>query len=126
MTGPVRQSSDHLLRASDRERDHAADVIRRGYAEGRLTRSELEERIGAAYGAKSRRELEDLMHDLPVASSRREEDAFAIGVRSLMTEDRGDAWCGDRCLMLALLFAFPPAGIVYWVLSQRGRHRMPC
>jgi len=42
------------VRASDAERDQAAEILRVAYAEGRLTRAELDERSGAAYAARTR------------------------------------------------------------------------
>ena len=41
------------VRASDAERDHAAELLRAGYAEGRLTRAGLDDRLSAAYTAKT-------------------------------------------------------------------------
>ena len=37
------------VRASDAERDEAAEVLRAAFSEGRLTRTELDERLTAAY-----------------------------------------------------------------------------
>ena len=31
----------------------------------------------------------------------------------------------DRCLLLCLLIAFPPAGIVYWILAARRPPAFP-
>ncbi len=52
-------SGEPAVRASDTERDQAAEILRAGYAEGRLTRAELDERTGAAYAAKTRANLRD-------------------------------------------------------------------
>jgi uncharacterized membrane protein len=41
------------VRASDAERDQAVEILRTGYAEGRLSRAELDERLTAAYAAKT-------------------------------------------------------------------------
>lgn len=120
----MRYDSEDSFRASDDERDNAAEVVRRGYAEGRLTGGELEERIDAAYGAKTQRELEDLVSDLPAGSLPGDQIA-SPGGSPLVQHDRGLLWCSDQCLILTLLFVFPPAGIVYWVVSMRGRRRVP-
>lgn len=53
-------------RASDAEREAAAERVRSAGAEGRLDADELEERLGAAYGARTTGELERLTADLPV------------------------------------------------------------
>jgi hypothetical protein len=62
-------SAEPAVRASDAERDQAAEILRVAYAEGRLTRDELDERIGAAYAAKTRADLSGLTSDLPGAIS---------------------------------------------------------
>jgi hypothetical protein len=53
------------LRASDAERDHAAEEIREHFAAGRLTEEELSERLDAAYRATTIGELLALRGDLP-------------------------------------------------------------
>lgn len=55
------------MRASEAEREHAVDELRRHAAAGRLDVAELEERIEAAYGARTREELAELRSDLPRA-----------------------------------------------------------
>jgi len=53
------------VRASDAERDEVAAVLSEALAQGRLTSTELAERIDAAYAAKTRAELAPLTADLP-------------------------------------------------------------
>ncbi|MDT7599059.1 MAG: hypothetical protein QOK26_1136 [Pseudonocardiales bacterium] len=53
------------IRASDAEREKTADLIRQAAAEGRLTMTELEERLTTTYGARLRHELPPLVADLP-------------------------------------------------------------
>ena len=52
------------LRASDAEREQAAEVLRVAAAEGRLDVEELEERLGSAYSVRTRNELERLTADV--------------------------------------------------------------
>lgn len=52
-------------RASDAERDRAAEALRRHHADGRLSTDELEERTGRAYAATTLGELDQLFVDLP-------------------------------------------------------------
>lgn len=54
-----------MLRASDADRDRVADVLRSAAADGRLTLTELEERLDALYAAKTYAELEPVVEDLP-------------------------------------------------------------
>lgn len=61
--GPPRAGSG--TRASDAERDRAADALRRHHADGRLSTDELEERTGRAYAATTLGELDQLFADLP-------------------------------------------------------------
>jgi len=112
------------VRASDAERDQAAEILRAGYAEGRLSRDELDERIAAAYAAKTRADLSGLTTDLPGAVPAA---ATAYGrppAADLPVADPapGASMHPSLCLLLCLLFCFPPAGIaygIYWILTAR-------
>jgi hypothetical protein len=53
------------IRASDQDRDRAAELLSVAYAVGRLSREELDQRAAAAYSAKTWGELRDLTADLP-------------------------------------------------------------
>jgi hypothetical protein len=53
------------VRASDTDRELAAKLLRRHYAEGRLTVAELESRVARAYAATHRADLRRLLRDLP-------------------------------------------------------------
>ena len=110
------------VRASDAERDQAAEIVRAGYAEGRLTRAELDERLTAAYAAKTRAGLRDLTGDLPGAGTGQAPPGRpAIASLPLTGNESGTGPGPDRCLLLCLLIAFPPAGIAYWILTARRR-----
>lgn len=109
-------SVEPAVRASDAERDQAAEILRTAYAEGRLTRAELDQRTGAAYAAKTRADLHGLTSDLPGAIPAQRAH------RRLPVPDLPGAGTGmhlDRCMLLCLLVAFPPAGVVYWILATR-------
>ena len=53
------------LRASDEQRERAAQEIREHFAAGRLTDEELDERVQAAYAARTEGELRSVLADLP-------------------------------------------------------------
>src|SRR3984957_7377213 len=53
------------LRASDKDRESAAEVLREAAGEGRLNMTELDERLEAVYEAKTYAELEPIIRDLP-------------------------------------------------------------
>ena len=53
------------MRASDTDRDRAAEVLREAAAEGRLSMDELNERLDLVYAAKTYAELAPVTADLP-------------------------------------------------------------
>lgn|SRR5215471_2915928 len=63
--GEAEMTSDDALRASDRDRELAAEVLRDAYAAGRIDLDEFHDRAGAAYSARTWGELRDLTADLP-------------------------------------------------------------
>jgi len=56
---------DDQIRVSDADRERVTARLRDHYAEGRLTESELDERVTAALNAKTFGDLRHLMVDLP-------------------------------------------------------------
>lgn len=57
------------LRASDADREHHAEILRRAAGEGRLTFEELDQRLDMVYESRTHRELERLVADVvPVAA----------------------------------------------------------
>ncbi|MER7347960.1 DUF1707 domain-containing protein [Streptomyces aurantiacus] len=58
------------LRASDTDRDRAADILSEALATGRLDPEEHGERIDGVYNAKTVAELEPFVADLPVPAGR--------------------------------------------------------
>jgi Domain of unknown function (DUF1707)/Domain of unknown function (DUF4190) len=53
------------MRAASADRERAVDVLKAGFAEGRLTQDEYNERIGRAYASRTYGELAALTADLP-------------------------------------------------------------
>ena len=58
-------ASDHVIRASDQDRDAVVATLREAYAAGRLTLEEFQERSAVAYIAKTWGDLRELTKDLP-------------------------------------------------------------
>jgi hypothetical protein len=56
---------DPRLRASDADRERAAQLLREHHAVGRLTAEEFESRLEQVFDAKTLGELEALLNDLP-------------------------------------------------------------
>jgi hypothetical protein len=63
-------AADRAMRASDQDRESAAELLREAYVAGRLSREELDERAAAVYSATTWGELRDLTADLPLPAAR--------------------------------------------------------
>ena len=61
----MRDADVEGLRASDAERERAAESLRQHHADGRLTTEEFEERTERAYAATTLGDLDKLFGDLP-------------------------------------------------------------
>lgn len=97
------QQVGQAIRASDGERDQVVALLQRGFADGRLTQAELEERVADALAARTRDHLRALTADLPSADTGPARPTTALDWRVL-------------CLLLCLC---PPAGVAYWLLCRR-------
>jgi hypothetical protein len=99
------------LRASDAERERAAEVLRMAGGAGRLTVEELEERLAAVYAARTHGELERLLADVAPAGDRsaglrvtRGEEGTRWIVSIMGGSDRKGHWrVGRRCTVVNLL-----------------------
>jgi hypothetical protein len=60
------------LRASDADREHTAELLRRAAGEGRLDVDELEERLSTVYATRTQRELDALTADVIAPEQRRQ------------------------------------------------------
>lgn len=58
-------ASDHMMRASDQDREAVVAALRDAYTAGRLTLEEFDERTTAAYAGRTWGELRKLTEDLP-------------------------------------------------------------
>jgi hypothetical protein len=63
--GSLADMEDHV-RASDEDRDRAAQSLREHFAAGRLSQEELDTRLQAAYRASTTSELRAVLRDLPL------------------------------------------------------------
>lgn len=106
------------LRASDADRERAAETLRHAAGEGRLTMDELDERLNTAYESRTRTELERLVSDVvvpgegpapaPSAYSRLPVRPGAGGARWLVAimsgNDRNGRWrVGERVTSLNIM-----------------------
>src|SRR5262249_43623272 len=98
-TGSTLPAAGPATRASDADRDAAADLINEAFAEGRLTADEHDQRLSAAYAARGWQELHELTADLPAPSGA--DLSIPPGVADPMA--RGVFAGADLCLLCALL-----------------------
>ncbi|HEY7429155.1 MAG TPA: DUF1707 domain-containing protein [Streptosporangiaceae bacterium] len=54
------------LRASDSDREHAIEVLKSGFMQGRLSKDEFDLRVGQAFTSRTRGELAPVTADLPI------------------------------------------------------------
>jgi hypothetical protein len=107
------------IRASDADRERVSTRLRDHFAEGRLTREELEERVSAALNAKTLGDLRDLMADLP------ESEPLQDPAWTLPQAPAGPVVLvnGPRLLPLLMVLAFislliPGTGLLLFALFQ--------
>jgi hypothetical protein len=103
---------DDQIRTSDADRERVTARLRDHYAEGRLTRDELDERITAALNAKTfgdlRRVLADLPEPRPVAPERGQ--LLTAGRPYPVAFRRGPRLLPLMALVLLALVLIPGAG----------------
>ena len=114
-------ATDRRIRASDQDRENAAELLREAYVAGRLSREELDERADAVYSATTCGELRDLIADLPAPPSRIAlPSEIAASRRRPRSADRGLIgpliWGFALPLGAGLVAAFSPAGVLVAVL----------
>lgn len=100
---------DPRLRASDADRERAAQLLREHHAVGRLTAQEFESRVEKVFGARTRGELDALLADLPAI------DLYQLpsaGIRPARRPGGGVARRGDGGLL--------PASGTPWIAWAAG------
>jgi Domain of unknown function (DUF1707) len=105
-------ATDRRMRASDQDRESAAELLREAYVEGRLSREELGERAAAVYSAATWGELRDLTADLPLPATR-------TGLPSDIVASRRGPRSAERRLAGQLIwtFVFALAAGLAWPFS---------
>ena len=99
------QHASPAIRASDADREQTIALLQQNFADGRLTKTELEERTGAACTAQSQAELHDLIADLLATPAPPPRSGIVL----------------DQRLLIILLCVHPPAALVYWLVCRRRR-----
>lgn len=105
-------TTDRAMRASDPDRESAAELLREAYVAGRLSREELDERAAAVYSATTWGELRDLTADLPPPTSR-------TGLPSDIVASRRGPRSTERRLVGQMIWTFvlPLAAGLAWPFS---------
>lgn len=109
-------SSRPELRAGDADRDRVAELLRRHYADGRLTSDEFSQRTDAAYAARTYGELDALTTDLPALP------AAATPVAPVARR-RGEELAKERREFHGHLIVYAVinlALVVIWALTSHG------
>jgi hypothetical protein len=120
------------MRASTADKERAVDVLKAGFAEGRLTKEEYAERAGRVYLSKTYEDLARLTADLPTGPlgglpARQDLQRYAATPPAL-AEDRTNG-TAIAALVCALVPGIPWMGIILGYVArnqirQRGERGM--
>lgn len=106
-----------LAATADRER--AAGVLRAGFAEGRLTQDELDDRLARVYSSRTYGELWALTADLPAGPM-----PFQHPAHLPVRQEPGDspaAWRSAAALVLTALVIFALAALVTAIITAHAQ-----
>ena len=105
-----------LAASADRER--AVGVLRAGFAEGRLSQDELDDRVGRAYSARTYGELWALTADLPAGPF-----APAHGMVAVIPDraPRPASWRPAAALIITALVIFTLAALITAIVTQHAQ-----
>ena len=112
-TRDPRRPDASSLRASDRDRDVVLGVLAEGYADGRLTKEEYDERAASTTSAKTLGELPALVRDLVPATPTRPRDDLALATPEELHDRAVQAWEAQR--RRALTSALVPTLICWFI-----------
>ncbi|GAA4628897.1 DUF1707 domain-containing protein [Actinoallomurus vinaceus] len=104
------------LRVGDAERDEVASALHEHFAQGRLTREELDERLSAALSAKTVGDLRKVTRDLPAGPDALSRPLAGPGLPDWRGPRRaGPPWAGPH-------WGGPPWARHAERMAHRGRH----
>ena len=106
------------LRASDHDRDVVQGVLAEGYADGRLTKDEYDERSGAAAAAKTLGELPVLILDLVPQSTSRPGSELALATGEQLHALAVRRWQDRRRRALRTLLVASLVVWTFWFLTS--------
>ena len=103
-----------LAASADRER--AVGVLRAGFAEGRLSQDELDERVGRAYSARTYGELWALTGDLPAGPFPSTHGPIAVLAEKA---PRPASWRPAAALIITALVIFTLAALITAIVTKQ-------
>ena len=133
---------DEHIRASDADRDRVTGRLQEHFAEGRLTRDELDERVAAVLHAKTFGELRPVLADLPEPAPAPHGAPVRLAGRPWPARRHGFRLAPLFLILLVTAALLPPGGwlvlallkvvLIFWLLAVlagvlvagRIRHRM--
>jgi uncharacterized membrane protein YgcG len=116
-------TSHSAFRASDDDREHVAERLRRATAEGRLVAEELEDRLGVALTARTYGELDAMVADLPAEHGERPPSA-PVWAKAAVLVAAALAVLVVTAFVVLLAFGLVAAWVTWLVFSRLflGRH----
>ncbi len=120
-TGPAVNPS-WLAATADRER--TVGVLRAGFAEGRLTQDELDERVAQAYAARTYADLWALTADLPAGPLPLPSDPYSHGTVVAPDAAAANSWQSAAALLIVALVIFTLAALVTAIVTAHAQPGM--
>jgi Domain of unknown function (DUF1707) len=109
------------VRASHADREHAIEVLKAAFVQGRLTKEELDTRVGQAFASRTRAELAAVTADIPAESAAarpprepvraKSQAPLAVPLIIAMTMLTAGSWTG------ALFYQDAPWGMVVFIVT---------
>jgi DUF1707 SHOCT-like domain len=116
---PAEAAGRGYLRASHADREHVIDVLKAAFVQGRLTKAELDARVGQAFVARTYADLAGLTADVPAGLA----DAVPAGraVRAQARRPMGNAAKAGICVVIAVAVAvivsIPTGGMALFIFA---------
>ena len=124
MAGPGEQGAAGAaagghLRASHADREHVVDVLKAGFVQGRLTKAELDARVGQALAARTYGDLAALTADVPAGLAGAVPPSRAV--RAQARRPVGNAAKAGICAVIAVAVAvivsIPTGGMALFIFA---------
>ena len=133
-SGPLVPAVNPAWLAASADRERAVSVLRAGFAEGRLSQDELDDRVARVYAARTYGQLWALTEDLPAGPLPYPQGPVAVMPHSSAPDSH---WRAATTLLLTALVIFTLAALITALITvhtqavfyptnlQPGVHLMP-